>query len=316
MRWALVTGTSSGLGRSIAARLMREGISVFAGVRRRADGDRLAGELTSEGSHSDGAPRLVPLLLDVTSAEQIQAAIAEVSEIVGLGGLWALVNNAGIVIAGPIEHLSSAELRRQFDVNVFGVADVTRASLPLLRQGVAIHGFGVPRVMIVSSIGGRVAQPMVGAYTSSKWAATAMGLSLRMELRRHGIGVTVFEPGGIATAIWEKGDLQAAEFTDDHPAIQYYRAEIDGVLKVSRRMAKSAMPADRAAELAVRSLMRKHAPTRVLAGVDAKIMALLLKTLPYSWFESFLMKQYGITKQPALLRDPLVKPATESVKMN
>jgi NAD(P)-dependent dehydrogenase (short-subunit alcohol dehydrogenase family) len=315
MRWALVTGTSSGLGRAIAARLMREGVSVFAGVRRRADADKIAGELTTSSSHSDGSPRLVPLLLDVTSEGQIQTAIDEVGSTVGNGGLWALVNNAGIVVAGPIENLASSQWRRQFDVNLFGVADVTRAALPLLRRGVAVHGFGAPRIMIVSSIGGRVAQPMVSAYTSSKWAATAMGLSLRMELRRHGIGVTVFEPGGIASAIWEKGDQQSAEFTDDHPAMQHYRAEIDGVVKVSRKMAKAAMPADRAAELAVRSLLRKRAPARVLAGADAKIMALLLKALPYSWFESFLMQQYGIPK-PELPRDLLVKPTTESVKIN
>jgi NAD(P)-dependent dehydrogenase (short-subunit alcohol dehydrogenase family) len=315
MRWALVTGTSSGLGRSMAARLMREGVSVFAGVRRRADGDTLARELTSTGTHSDGAPRLVPLLLDVTSDEQIQTAISEVSETVGADGLWALVNNAGIVVGSPIEYLTSEQWRRQFNANVFGVADLTRAALPLLRQAVAIHGVGSPRVMIVSSIGGRVAQPMIGAYTSSKCAVTAIGLSLRMELRRHGIGVTVFEPGGIATAIWEKGDQQVAEFTDEHPAMRYYRPEIEGMIKLSRTMATSAMPADRAAEMAVRSLMRKHAPARVLAGIDAKIMALLLRALPYSWFESFLMKQYGIPKPPELAPNARLKPALDPAKI-
>ena len=90
-------------------------------------------------------------------------------------------------------------------MNFFGVADVTRATLPLLRRGVAAHGFGVPRVMIVSSVTARIAQPMIGAYSSSKAAVTAMGLSLRMEMHPHGIGVTILEPGAIATKIWANG---------------------------------------------------------------------------------------------------------------
>jgi short-subunit dehydrogenase len=120
-----------------------------------------------------------------------------------------------------------------------------------------------------------------------------------MELLRHGIGVTVLEPGGIATAIWGKGEQQSADFTDDHPAMRHYRQEIEGVLKLSRRMAKSATPADRVAEVAVRSLMRKHAPRRVLVGVDARVMALLQAVLPRSWFEAILMREYGIPAEAA-----------------
>jgi NAD(P)-dependent dehydrogenase (short-subunit alcohol dehydrogenase family) len=312
MRWALITGTSSGLGRAIVARLLREGVSVFAAVRRRADAESLAGQ-TPGKAHADGAPRVIPIILDVTREDQIQTAIDQVNEIVGSHGLWALVNNAGIVVAGPVEHLTASQWRRQFDVNVFGAADMTRAALPLLRRAIAVHGFGVPRVMIVSSIGGRVAQPMIGAYTSSKWAVTAMGLSLGMELRRHGIGVTVFEPGGIATAIWEKGQQQSADFTDDHPAMQHYRAEVEALLKLSGKMASRAMPADQAAEVAVRALVRRNAPPRVLFAPDAKVLALLQKVLPYSWFESLLMRQYGITKQPAVPSVAQGEPASHRI---
>ena len=308
MRWALVKGTSTGIGRAVVLRLVREGVSVFAGVRRQADGDRLAAE-AARLMPAAGAARLVPLILDVTREEEIGAAIGRVSEIVGSDGLWALVNNAGIVVPGPIEHLSSADWRRQFDVNFFSVTDVTRAALPLLRRAVESRGFGVPRIMIVSSIGGRVAQPLIGAYTASKWAVSALGDSLRMELRRHGIGVTVLEPGAIATAIWEKGDRQSAEFHDAHPAMRNYREEIQGLLRVLPRTAKNAIPAERAAAIAVQSLLRHRAPARVLVGRDARIMAFLRATLPLPWFDALLMHEYGIPRQPATARESGLQPS-------
>ncbi len=129
MRWALVTGSSSGLGRSIVLRLLREGVSVFAGVLSQAEADDLASEAHRQTA-ADGTPRFVPLILDVTSDAQIQAAIGRIVEEVGSDGLWAVVNNAGIAVAGPVEHLSSSQWHRQFAVNFFGVADVTRAALP------------------------------------------------------------------------------------------------------------------------------------------------------------------------------------------
>jgi NAD(P)-dependent dehydrogenase (short-subunit alcohol dehydrogenase family) len=302
MRWALVTGCSSGLGRSIALALLREGVSVFAGVLDQAEADELAGE-AQRFTGAGGTLRFVPLILDVTSDVQIQAAIGQVTQEVGNDGLWAVVNNAGIAVPGPIEHLSSCHWHRQFAVNFFGVADVTRAALPLLRRGVVAHGFGVPRVMIVSSITGRVPQPMFGAYTSSKAAVTAMGLSLRMELQPHGIGVTILEPGAIATNIWAGGERLSAEFTDDHPVMPDYRAGLEGLRTVSRRAAASAMPADRAAKIAIRSLRKKRAPARVLIGLDARLLTLLQSTLPRSWFEAMLRRGFGFHKPPGETSD-------------
>jgi NAD(P)-dependent dehydrogenase (short-subunit alcohol dehydrogenase family) len=298
MRWALVTGCSSGLGRSIALGLMREGVSVFAGVLNQAEADNLVSD-TRHHTDASHPPRFVPLILDVTSDAQIQAAIGQVTQEVGNDGLWAVVNNAGIAVAGPIEHLSSSQWHRQFAVNFFGVADVTRATLPLLRRGVVAHGFGVPRVMIVSSITGRIAQPMIGAYSSSKSAVTAMGLSLRMELHPHGIGVTILEPGAIATAIWQTDEQRSAEFTDDHPAMPNYRAGLEGLQTLCRRLAASAMPADRAAQVALRSLRKKRAPARAIIGGDARLLTLLQSTLPRSWFEAMLMREYGVRKRAA-----------------
>jgi NAD(P)-dependent dehydrogenase (short-subunit alcohol dehydrogenase family) len=303
MRWALVTGCVSGLGRSIALGLLSEGVSVFAGVLNQTEADDLAADALRR-TPAGGTLRFVPLILDVTSEAQIQAAIGQVNQEAGSDGLWAVVNNAGIAVPGPIEHLSSSQWHRQFAVNFFGVANVTRAALPLLRRGVVAHGFGVPRVMIVSSITGRVTQPMFGAYTSSKSAVTAMGLSLRMELNSHGIGVTILEPGAIATNIWARGEQQSAEFTDDHPAMADYRAALEGLQKASGRAAAKAMSSDQAAQIAVRSLQKTRAPARIIIGLDARMLTLLQSALPRSWFEAILMREYGIAKPPG----PPIKP--------
>ena len=179
-------------------------------------------------------------------------------------------------------------------MNLFGAIELTRAALPLLRSGVAAHGRGIPRLLLVSSIGGRVAQPLLAPYTSSKFALTALGDSLRLELRRQGIGVTVIEPSAVATEIWNKGEIAGSEFTQDHPARKLYGQEIDGLMQISRKAASRATPGERAAGEIVRAITAKHAPARVLVGTDAKIMARMKHLLPASIFEGILAKQFGI----------------------
>lgn len=179
-------------------------------------------------------------------------------------------------------------------MNFFGLIELTRAGLPLLRQGVTAHGAGAPRLLIVSSIGGRIAQPFLAPYTTSKFAATALGDSLRLELRRQGIGVTVIEPGAVATPIWAKGDTSAAEFTVGHPARKLYGSDLDGLAAVARKTAKTGIPAERCAEAIVASIMAGRAPARVLVGIDAKMAAVLKKWTPVSVFDAILARQFGI----------------------
>jgi NAD(P)-dependent dehydrogenase (short-subunit alcohol dehydrogenase family) len=300
-RFALVTGTSSGIGKATSLRLAAQGVNVFAGVRRSADGDALLAEVSriSEGASSKKG-RVIPLILDVTSDASIQNAVERVKEETGTNGLWALVNNAGVAVPGPVEEVSSADWRRQFDTNFFGWIEVIRAALPLLRKGVRAQGIYIPRVALVSSIGGRVAQPILAPYTCSKWATTALGDSLRLELRRQGIGVSVIEPGAIATAIWGKGEASLAEIGPDHPARKLYGAEIDGVHKAAIQAVAAAIPAERAAEAILRALTAQRAPARVLVGQDAKIAALLKRWLPTTWFEFLLMRQFDIANLPVL----------------
>lgn len=293
-RWALITGTSTGIGQAAAMRLVRDGVNVAAGIRRACDGDRLLADAAAVAREVPGSGRLVPLHLDVADESTLRRACETLRSLVGSDGLWALVNNAGIVVPGPVEHVPASEWRRQFDVNFFGIIELTRAVLPLLRQGVAEHGAHVPRVMIVSSIGGRIAQPINAPYTCSKWAATALGDSLRIELKHQGIGVTVLEPGAIATAIWRKGEDSATAFGPLHPARELYGQEIDGLTRLTARSAAGAIPAERAADALARALYARRAPGRVLVGRDAKLFALIKHWLPTSWFEAILSRAFGI----------------------
>jgi NAD(P)-dependent dehydrogenase (short-subunit alcohol dehydrogenase family) len=226
--------------------------------------------------------------------------VNQVREETGSEGLWALINNAGVAVGGPVEEISPADWRRQFDINFFGWIEVIRAALPLLREGVQSQGINIPRLLLVSSIGGRVAQPFLAPYTCSKAAATALGDSLRLELRRQGIGVTVIEPGAIATPIWRKGEASLAEFGPNHQARKLYAGEIDGLRKTANQVAAAAIPPERAAEAIFGALTAQRAPARVLIGQDARIAALLKRWLPTKWFDFLLMRQFHIANLPML----------------
>jgi NAD(P)-dependent dehydrogenase (short-subunit alcohol dehydrogenase family) len=183
----VVTGASSGIGEACARRLAGLGFTVFAGVRKPEDGERLAREIAG----------VTPLRIDVIDADSIAAAAQSVSEQTG-GRLAGLVNNAGVAVPAPIEHQPIDDFRRQIEVNLIGQVAVTQAFLPQLR---AARG----RIVNVSSIGGKVAVPLLGAYAASKFGLEGFSDTLRRELRPWGIEVSVIEPGTIATPIWDKG---------------------------------------------------------------------------------------------------------------
>lgn len=192
MRAVLVTGASTGIGRACALHCAQRGWRVFAGVRSVADGAALSAQ----------AAAITPLLLDVTVAEQVAAAAQTLAASVG-GGLHGLVNNAGIAVAGPLEFLPLAQFRRQLEVNVVGQLAVTQAVLPLLRSA---RG----RIINISSVSGRVAAPLLGAYAASKFALEALSDALRSELRPWGMHVCSVQPGPIDTPIWGKSRSAAA----------------------------------------------------------------------------------------------------------
>ena len=192
MRSVLITGASTGIGRATALRLDAAGWRVFAGVRKEED----AAALSEAGSE-----RLMPLILDITGAGQIAAAAARV-EAESAAGLDGLVNNAGVAIPGPLETLAIEDFRRQVEVNMTAHVAVTQALLPAVRAATG-------RIVFISSIGGRVALPLTGAYHAAKFGIEAVGDVFRQELRPWGISVSIVEPGSIDTPIWERGERTA-----------------------------------------------------------------------------------------------------------
>lgn len=212
-RAIVITGASTGIGRAAVARAVREGAHVFPSVRKREDADDLKREF-GEG--------VTPLLFDVAEETAVRAGASQVAAALGKRRLFGLVNNAGIAVPGPLLHLDTEELERQFKINLFGVHTVTRAFAPLL--GVDEERTGKPgRIVMISSVGGQNGSPFVGPYSASKFALEGYSQSLRRELMLYGIDVIVIGPGAIATPIWDKAeqnDLKRFQNTKYGPMLE------------------------------------------------------------------------------------------------
>ncbi|HUE75360.1 MAG TPA: SDR family oxidoreductase [Chloroflexota bacterium] len=277
----VITGASTGIGRACALHLDRLGFTVFAGVRREADGEVLK-------SMSSGL--LVPILLDVTVDASVEQARQIVAAKVGDSGLVGLINNAGIAIAGPIEFLPIEDLRRQFDVNVVGQVRVTQAFLPLLRTG---RG----RIVNVGSIAGRNSLPFIGAYNASKSALASLTDALRVELRPWGIEVSLIEPSSIATPIWEKSLATAEEiFADSPPAATALYGPALGFLRaIGARAGTTAVSTDQVVRAVVHALTAKRPKTRYLVGksVRLRVAFTLLPDRMRDWLVARMLPRYG-----------------------
>jgi NAD(P)-dependent dehydrogenase (short-subunit alcohol dehydrogenase family) len=178
-----------------------------------------------------------------------------------IGELDALVDNAGIAIAAPLEFLPPEELTRQLDVNVVGQLRVLQAFLPALRRA---RG----RVVLMGSIGGRSALPFLGAYAMSKFALEAMADALRVELAPFAIHVAIVEPGTIATPIWSKPQRRVDEFPPE--AAELYGARVDKFRRLAAARSSEAVPAVEVAKAVAHALTAARPRTRYVVGPDAK----------------------------------------------
>ncbi len=293
--WVVISGASTGIGRAAAVMLAQRagpgGSSsrgVLAGYRKDSDAESIRQEAAKLGL----ADRLVPIRLDVTSQADIDACKAKVGELTRAGGaLSALVNNAGFLVFGPVETLPLSEWRRQFDTNFFGAIALTQALLPFL---LASKG----RIVNISSIGGKVSQPLIGSYTASKFAMEAMTDSLRMELSRTGVKVVLIEPGAIKTPIWGKGLSEEDRAIAALPAET--RARYEPMLRrlgvAAKKMADGAIPAEKAAVQIVRAIDAGRPARRKLVGMDAHVLAALKWLLPTAWMDAFVITAFGLHK--------------------
>jgi NAD(P)-dependent dehydrogenase (short-subunit alcohol dehydrogenase family) len=212
----VVTGVSSGIGWGTTKVLLSKGFRVFGSVRKQADADRLQREFGSD---------FVPLMMDITDAEAVHQAAQKVGSVIGNRNLVGLVNNAGIVVSGPLLYLRPSEYRRQLEVNMISPLVVIQAFAPLLgtdrkRQGPA------GRIVNITSSGAKVPIPLLGAYSASKSGLEGMSDVLRLELMLFGIDLVMIEPGFVNTAMYDKGeeeDLSEFRPTEYWEAVQNFQ---------------------------------------------------------------------------------------------
>ena len=260
-RPVVITGASSGIGRCTALDLDARGFRVFAGVRRDEDAEALLA-VASE--------RLSPLRLEVTDAASIAAAAREVAQVLDGAPLHGLVNNAGIAWTAPLEFVQVDDLRRQFEVNVFGVAAVTAAFLPQLERPGG-------RIVNVSSGAGRIATPLLGPYSASKYALEAMSDALRIEVRSQGIRVSVIEPGFIATPMHERNEVRTEQMLGalSKQAHARYDASIQRLRASNERLSRRGAPPERVARVIHHALSSSRPRTRYPVTAEARLLAWL-----------------------------------------
>jgi len=287
MTLALITGASTGIGEATALRLARGGWTVLAGVR----GEQAASTL-SESARGVTSGRVIPLILDVTSEEQIAQAAERVRSESGAAGdgagsLDALVNNAGVGFGGPIELVTLDEWRKQFEVNLVGAVAVTQALLPALRGA---RG----RIVFTSSIGGRVSTPFIAPYSASKHAIEAVGDALRVELASSNVRVALVEPGSVATPIWDKSRAEAQRVQIPERLSEFYGKVPAAMSRAIEDTARRGIPPDDVAKVIERALTERRMKARYLVGRDARVQLVMRRLLPDLAFDRIIRRYLGV----------------------
>jgi len=245
----VVTGASTGIGWGCVRVLTEKGHHVFGSVRKEADAERLTTEF--------GKELFTPLLFDVTDERAVRGNAAEVRTKLSGQTLLGLVNNAGAAFAGPLLYQPIDEFRKQLEVNLVGQLVVTQAFAPLL--GVDRTLSGKPgRIINMSSVGGKMGAPFLGAYVASKHGLEGMSESFRRELLIYGIDVIIIGPGAVATPIWEK------QFAKDYAAYNNteYAAPLNKFKAYAAGVAKNGVSSEEVGELVAHALTVEHPKVR------------------------------------------------------
>ncbi len=281
----VITGASSGIGRSCVVRMSRAGWRVFATVRKPADRNHYI---------SEALPGVYPLMMDVEDPSSIAAAATEVASQVSDSGLAGLVNVAGIGMMRPMEYASPRDLQEIFEINVFGQIAITQAFFSLLRQS---RG----RVVNITSIGVNIAIPFGGLLNASKAAFALMSDTMRLEFHPFGVHVCAVEPGAIATPAVDKtlGDVQGV--IDNMPADGQarYGSMLRDFAQQAYSREKAGSSPDVVAEAVHHALTSNRPRIRYRVGKHAKLLATLPRILPERLLDSL---RYRIFHIPAHLR--------------
>ncbi|KAA3629135.1 MAG: SDR family NAD(P)-dependent oxidoreductase [Bacteroidetes bacterium] len=275
MKYILITGASTGIGYTTAKFLIDKGFSVIGSVRKTNEVAKIESEL---------GPNFKGVVFDVTDQQSISQSFHKVEDLVGEHGLFGLINNAGIAVAGPLQHLSIDRFEYQMNVNVNGLVRVTQTFLPLLGGNKKKYINTPGRIINIGSVSGIIATPLLGPYAASKFAVEAISDSLRRELLLHGIKVILVQPGPIKTPIWKKSSQIDPELleTEYAPFLKQTERRIE-------RTEKTAMPAENLAQLIYKSLTLSKPKTRYLLS-DRRWFFKLLPIIPDRWIDNLFHK--------------------------
>jgi NAD(P)-dependent dehydrogenase (short-subunit alcohol dehydrogenase family) len=284
---ALVTGASSGIGEATAQRLHGLGYVVY-GLARRVD--RMA-SLDRIGVRT--------LAVDVTDEQATTAAVEQI--VAEQGRIDVLVNNAGYGSYGALEDVPLSEARYQFEVNVFALARLIQLVLPHMRR----QGSG--RIINISSIGGKIYEPLGDWYHAAKFAVEGLSDSLRVELRPFGIDVVIIEPGAIRTE-WGAISAQKLRQASAGTAYQKQAASMAAVLESFSALAS---PPSVIADTIARAVTARRPRTRYVAGRGARTIVTARQVLPDRAFDAFITTGYRLAGQLATRQQRAAEPAPE-----
>lgn len=283
MKSVVVTGASTGIGWGCAKVLTQRGFHVFGSVRKQADADRLSKEF--------GAA-FTPLIFDVTDQAAVAAGARQVEAALKGATLAGLVNNAGIANPGPLLHIDIDTFRQQMEVNVTGQLIVTQAFAPLLGARPDARTATPGRIVMMSSVGGKVASPFVGPYNASKFALEGLSESLRRELMIYGVDVIVVAPGAIATPIWDKADAIDVTRYDNTP----YAKSLAMVKTYMVELGRKGLPPERIGDTVHTALTAANPKTRYVVTPEPLTNWMSLN-MPKRMIDKTIAKRLGLTRR-------------------
>ena len=280
MRNIVVSGVSTGLGRGTASVLIKRGWHVFGSVRTQAD---------ATGAARDLGDAFTPLLFDVEDNDAVVAAAEEVRSRLGGRTLDGLVNNAGSSYTDPLLVQSVADFRKQVDVNLVGMFAVTRAFAPLLGADPTLTG-NKGRIVNISSVGGRMAFPFLGAYAAAKHGVEGFSESLRRELQLLGIDVIIVVPGSVATAIWDKAEAMPL----DHLAGTIWDAPYRKFIAMMIKGGRSGLSPEAVGAVIADALTTKRPKARYVVAKGKLLSLIVPRMLPARTLDKMIGRQLGL----------------------
>ena len=278
-RIAVVTGSSSGIGLLTAVELALNGYRVVATMRNLGS----SGKLEEAAQKAGVRERIEVRRLDITEFQSLPEAVEAIVR--DHGRIDVLVNNAGFCVAGFAEDMTLAELRQQLETNFFGNVAMTKAALPIMRAQKSGH------IITVTSVGGLLGQPMLSAYSASKYALEGWSESLRLETHSLGIRVALVEPGAYDTDIWERNVVIARGSLDPASPNKERSQRFAEFVKGSAKRRRDARDV---AKLIVRIARDANPKLRYLIGGDAKMQIWLKRVVPWRKYERMVAKAVKI----------------------